>query len=106
MLFRSWVHYLHVMDLMETAASYRVQMRLPGHMASWPPMDDPFADAHLPFERILQQCVPLTLLLNSLTRSLGQLDAYPFALSAGAITKLAFIHKVVTAHRLQTSATA
>ena len=95
----TWAHYLHVMDLMETAASYRVQLRLPGHMASWPPIEDPFADPNISFERILQQCVPLTLMLNSLTRSLGQNDAYPFALSSGATTKLSFIHKVVTAHR-------
>lgn len=97
----TWAHYLHLMDLMETAASYHVQLRLPGHMISGPPMEDPFANPHLSFEHILQQCIPLTLMLNSLTRSLGQQDAYPFALSAGAITKLKFIHEVVTAHRLR-----
>jgi hypothetical protein len=97
----TWAHYLHLMDLMETAASYKVQLRLPGHMASWPPMDDPFADASMPFQHILHQCVPLTLMLNSLTRSMGQLDAYPFALSTGAVAKLQFIHDVVTEHRLQ-----
>lgn len=100
----TWAHYLHLMDLMETAASYHVQLRLPGHMASWPPIDDPFANPHLPFEHILQQCVPLTLMLNSLTRSLGQNDAYPFALTTGAVAKLKFIHEVVTAHRLQRQA--
>ena len=31
------------------------------------------------------------LLLNSLNRSLGQSDAYPFALSAGAMVKLRFV---------------
>lgn len=95
----TWAHYLHVMDLMETAASYRVQLRLPGHMASWPPLDNPFDTPSLPFEHILQQCVPLTLLLNSLNRSLGHNDAYPFALSAGAVAKLCFVHQVVGAHR-------
>lgn len=99
----TWAHYLHMMDLMETAASYRVQLRVPGHMASWPPMDDPFASTDVPFEHIFQQCVPLTLMLNSLNRSLGQNDAYPFALSTGAIAKLKFIHEVVTAHRQQVS---
>ncbi|CAB5684263.1 zinc-binding metallopeptidase family protein [Comamonas aquatica] len=95
----TWAHYLHVMDLMETAASYRVQLRLPGHMASWPPLDNPFDTHSLPFEHILQQCVPLTLLLNSLNRSLGHNDAYPFALSTGAVAKLGFVHQVVGAHR-------
>lgn len=97
----TWAHYLHLMDLMETAASYRVQLHLPSHLSACPPIDDPFANPQLAFARILQQCVPLTLMLNSLTRSLGQSDAYPFALTAGAITKLQFIHEVVTAHRLR-----
>lgn len=100
----TWAHYLHVMDLMETAASYSVQLKLPGHMSSWPPMDNPFAHLHMPFEHILQQCVPLTLMLNSLNRSLGQNDAYPFTLSAGAIAKLKFVHQVVTEHRMQAAA--
>lgn len=97
----TWAHYLHVMDLMETAASYHVQLRLPGHQSSCPPVDDPFANIRIPFEYILQQCVPLTLMLNSLTRSLGQSDAYPFALSSGAVAKLQFIHEVVTDHRMR-----
>ena len=43
----------------------------------------------------------LPLMLNSLTRSLGQSDAYPFALSSGAVAKLQFIHEVVTDHRMR-----
>ncbi|MDP2771112.1 MAG: putative zinc-binding metallopeptidase, partial [Giesbergeria sp.] len=34
-------------------------------------------------------------LLNSLNRSLGQQDAYPFALSAGALRKLRFVHDTI-----------
>ncbi|MBU1815143.1 MAG: putative zinc-binding metallopeptidase, partial [Gammaproteobacteria bacterium] len=37
----------------------------------------------------------LTLLLNSLTRSLGQPDAYPFALAGEALEKLRFVHDMV-----------
>lgn len=100
----TWAHYLHVMDLVETAASYSVQLRLPGHVASWPPVEDPFANPGQSFEHILHQCVPLTLMLNSLNRSLGHNDAYPFALSAGAKAKLKFIHEVVANHRQSISA--
>ena len=39
--------------------------------------------------------MPLTLLLNSLNRSMGQRDAYPFALSTGALRKLRFVHDTV-----------
>jgi hypothetical protein len=48
---------------------------------------------------MVRQWVPLTLLLNSLNRSLGQSDAYPFALSAGAMGKLRFVHELVQAVR-------
>jgi len=37
----------------------------------------------------------VTLMLNSLNRSLGQNDAYPFALSNGALRKLRFVHDVI-----------
>ena len=36
-------------------------------------------------------------MLNSLNRSLGQHDAYPFALSSGAMVKLRFVHDLVQA---------
>jgi hypothetical protein len=46
---------------------------------------------------MVRQWVPLTLMLNSLNRSLGQSDAYPFALSSGAMGKLRFVHDLVQA---------
>ena len=46
---------------------------------------------------MVQHLVPLTLLLNSLTRSLGQPDAYPFALAGEVLAKLRFVHDMVRA---------
>ena len=39
----------------------------------------------------------LTYLLNNLSRSLGQPDAYPFVLSAPAVEKLRFVHETIAA---------
>jgi hypothetical protein len=39
----------------------------------------------------------LTYVLNNLSRSLGQPDAYPFVLSAPAIEKLRFVHQTIAA---------
>ena len=39
--------------------------------------------------------MPLTIALNSLSRSMGVPDTYPFVLSPPAIEKLAFVHEVV-----------
>ena len=43
----------------------------------------------------MEQWVPLTLLVNSLNRSLGQDDAYPFALSQTSLDKLRFVHDLI-----------
>jgi hypothetical protein len=40
---------------------------------------------------------PLTYVLNSLNRSLGMPDGYPFALAPPVIDKLRFVHRVVAA---------
>lgn len=99
----TWAHYMHVMDLLETASTYQVQISLPGDRNSSTNMLNPFTNTPRDFEALWHQAVPLTLMLNSLSRSLGHLDAYPFALSRGAIAKLNFIHEVVCAHRQQVS---
>ncbi|CAB5687964.1 Uncharacterized protein conserved in bacteria (DUF2248) [Delftia tsuruhatensis] len=95
----SWAHYLHMVDLLETAASYGTCIAVPAGSATPPALrvQDPFADPAPDFDTMLDQWVPLTLLTNSLSRSLGQEDAYPFALSAGARRKLEFIYLSVQA---------
>jgi len=40
---------------------------------------------------------PLTYVLNSLNRSLGQPDGYPFTLASPVIDKLRFVHRVIAA---------
>jgi hypothetical protein len=94
----TWAHYLHMVDLLETAASYNTRLSIPG--AGGDEIDqvtDPFAVASAGFDHLVEEWVPLTLLLNSLNRSLGQDDAYPFALSVHALTKLRFVHDAIHA---------
>ena len=91
----TWAHYLHMVDLLETAASYNTRLVVPG--AAEPDNEEvinPFASGSA-FDQLVEQWVPVTLLLNSLNRSLGQDDAYPFALTAGALDKLRFVHDVI-----------
>jgi len=99
----TWAHYLHMVDLLETAASYRTRLVVPGSEGDGPEeIADPFEGGAEEFSQLVAQWVPLTLLLNSLTRSLGQDDAYPFALASGALEKLRFVHDAV--HPRQQSA--
>ena len=92
----TWAHYLHMVDLLETAASYQTSVTVPDPQAAQRhQVTDPFADPRPAFDDMVRQWVPLTLMLNSLNRSLGQSDAYPFALSSGAMGKLRFVHELV-----------
>lgn len=92
----TWAHYLHMIDLLETSASYATEVTVPGtYGAQRSSAIDPFASPAPDFPSMVQHLVPLTLLLNSLTRSLGQPDAYPFALASEALAKLRFVHDLV-----------
>jgi len=94
----TWAHYLHMVDLMETASSYSTRVVVPGSEDEDPDeVSNPFDAGDKDFDQLVEQWVPLTLLLNSLNRSLGQDDAYPFALTAGALEKLRFVHDVIHA---------
>jgi hypothetical protein len=49
------------------------------------------------FDQMANDWVPLTLALNSLNRSMGMSDMYPFVLTAKALEKLRFVHEVIRA---------
>ena len=97
----TWAHYLHMVDLLETAAAYNTRVSVDlGEGEDAEEVIDPLETAGVDFDDLVQQWVPLTLLVNSLNRSLGQDDAYPFALSAGALRKLRYVHDVISDIRL------
>ncbi|TFZ03931.1 zinc-binding metallopeptidase family protein [Ramlibacter humi] len=89
----TWAHYLHMVDLLETAASYNTRVEVPGEEGD--EVEDPFEHSEVDFDRLVDQWVPVTLLVNSLNRSLGQEDAYPFALTSESLQKLRFVHDVI-----------
>lgn len=94
----TWAHYLHMIDLLETASAYHVSLALPrdgSRLQSMVRVGDPYSRPVVDFSAMVQQWTPLTLMLNSLNRSLGHAHAYPFALSTGAMEKLHFVHQTV-----------
>lgn len=96
----TWAHYLHMVDLLETAASYQTAITLPSTALSAglhrQPVRNPFGHPRPSFDDMVSDWGPLTLMLNSLNRSLGQQDAYPFAPSPRALDKLRFVHELIT----------
>lgn len=101
----SFAHYLHMLDTLETAQSYGLTLRsAPEASAAAAGLSirdlgvnwlGAGADANVAFEQMIAAWFPLTIALNSLNRSMGLYDSYPFVLSARAVEKLCFVHGVV-----------
>jgi len=89
-------HYFHIVDTVETAASFGLALK-PKHPAAKAMTADPGSGPRWDagFDRILQNWLPLTYALNELNRGMGLPDLYPFVLSAPAIEKLGFVHEVL-----------
>jgi hypothetical protein len=97
----TFAHYLHIVDTLETSEHFGVQIerRLPdGSVQRSNPDFDPYTIDD--FQPIIDNWLPLTFAFNSLNRSMGQPDMYPFVLSPPVIDKLAFVHRVVREGRV------
>jgi hypothetical protein len=93
----TWAHYFHMVDTLETAGSFGIAIapkapKVPGARIDF--------DAHnADMTRLVEAWIPLTFAANSINRSMGLPDLYPFVLSAPAIAKLAFVHRCIHAGR-------
>jgi hypothetical protein len=91
----TWSHYLHMVDTLDTAKAYSLALRpmpLGGKRGS---ATRARALQFQDFHSVINGWVALTLALNSLNRSMGLADPYPFVLSEQAVTKLRFVHEVI-----------
>jgi hypothetical protein len=92
----TWAHYLHIVDTLEMASSFGmgIHPKLSRDVSLQADIDfDPYVEADMGV--ILDAWLPLAFAVNSLNRSMGQNDFYPFVLSAKVMEKLRFIHAVV-----------
>ena len=93
----TWAHYLHVLDTLETAEAFGVATHPRGvaeaDLLSTEVDFDP--DKAASIAPLMRAWLPLTFALNSLNRSMGLGDLYPFVLTPGIIHKLGFIHDLV-----------
>ena len=94
----TWAHYLHMVDTLETAKSHGLTVRAP---AADKPGERVVTDrlAFFDFEALTAGWNALTLALNSLNRSMGMKDVYPFVLSPTVLGKLRFVHELVQSQR-------
>ncbi|UZD21612.1 zinc-binding metallopeptidase family protein [Algoriphagus halophytocola] len=91
----TWAHYLHIMDMAETAYYYGIgvspkinEKSLQGTFSF-----DPYTEQN--FNKIYESWAPISFAINSLNRSMGVPDAYPFVVSRTVISKMKFIHQLI-----------
>jgi hypothetical protein len=89
----TWAHYLHIVDTIDTAMACGLALA-PGN-ALEPTLDALTPAGETTFDQMMKRWFPLTYALNSLNRSLGMPDAYPFALAPPVVEKLRFVHRVI-----------
>jgi hypothetical protein len=97
----SWAHFLHMIDALETsgAAGLSLQPQRAGEpVLRASPASQPIM--RVPFNRMIERWLPLTYVMNNLSRGLGLADSYPFVLTPRVIEKLRFIYETVKAARV------
>lgn len=97
----SWAHYMHLMDTVETAFNFGIQLdteSLNARNITAPKISDPYAVKK--FIDIFNMWVPLGFAVNGLSRSMGHPEFYPFVISEEIVEKLSFIHKICKKNRL------
>lgn len=93
----TWAHYFHMVETLETASAFgmRVRPRVTKGADLSAAIDfDPHSAA---LDRIVDSWLPLTFAVNSINRSMGLADLYPFVLAPPVIVKLSFIHERIHA---------
>ena len=89
-----FAHYIHIVDSLETARAFGIAAKPPEHLAMAASIDfDPYQANSA--EQLVSTWVPLSIAINSIQRSMGQSDSYPFVLSSPVIVKLEYLHRLV-----------
>jgi hypothetical protein len=97
-----WAHYMHMRDAVATALSFGLSIDAeqleftPFTLDTLYQPDHPEAESFLAF---VNHWTQLTMVLNGMTRAMGQADFYPFVLAREVVAKLHIIHLIVSATR-------
>jgi hypothetical protein len=92
----TWAHYLHIVDTLEMASSFgmEVKPKLDADGAHAARIDfDPYISKNI--QGIIAAWLPFVFAMNSVSRTMGQGDLYPFVLAPAVVQKLDFMHKLI-----------
>ena len=91
----TWAHYLHLVDTLATASSFRLaidSVELPFERFQADSLAQPEAANAVEFLELLNAWGRVTLVLNELSRSMGLPDFYPFVVSRDAVANTLRAH--------------
>jgi hypothetical protein len=92
----TWTHYLHMVDTLDTGAGFGLSVapKVGSDPRNVAVIDfDPYRPPDL--ASLTRAWLPLTEAVNSLNRSMGQPDLYPFDPSPGVLAKVRFVHDLL-----------
>ncbi|MGZ9021059.1 MAG: zinc-binding metallopeptidase family protein [Rhodoplanes sp.] len=99
----TWAHYIHMVDGLETALAFGVDVRARRRNADSQDVNGTFEPYTAASAQVLVDAwIPLTIAINSVNRSMGQPDLYPFVLSPPVVDKLRFVHEIIHAETAST----
>ncbi|MCM4150447.1 hypothetical protein DHD05_02490 [Arenibacter sp. N53] len=91
----TWAHYLHIMDMVETAHFFGLKVNS-NEISKNMRIEATFDPYHVKdFETIINTCIPLSFAVNSINRAMGVPDVYPFVITPGVVKKMTFIHELL-----------
>jgi hypothetical protein len=91
----TWAHYLHIVDTLETARAFGISVSPRAAQGELSAVVDFDSHNAAGIDQLVDAWLPIAFAVNSLNRSMGQPDLYPFVLAPRTIGKLAFIHALV-----------
>ncbi|HTZ75030.1 MAG TPA: putative zinc-binding peptidase [Candidatus Aquilonibacter sp.] len=94
----SWAHFLHIQDALEVAHDFGLVGK---RILAEPKKRRPktwLSSRQISFNETILAWSELAVALNSINRSMGLADLYPFVLSQPVVAKLGFISDLVGAH--------
>lgn len=89
----TWAHYMHIQDALEVAADFGLKGKSIRKGVQF--SKDIEAAKPDKFDSMIEEWLKLVVVLNSINRSMGHQDVYPFVVSGPVIEKLRFISEVI-----------
>jgi hypothetical protein len=94
----TWAHYFHIVDTLETARAFGVRMQPRAKSAEALEASVDFDPYKASIDHLIDAWLPLTFAFNSINRSMGVGDLYPFVLGAPTMLKLTYVYNKIHRH--------